>query len=813
MRGIAGRLAIFSSLIALVATATAGYMVYRAASDSLLRSSYERVAHTAETVRVRTWANLSAIGDDVLFLAKTPPVQGIVRAKLRRGFDPEWSMYDDEWGEQLAEIFRSFLESRTDYLQVRFVSVAEDGRELVRAERRDGRAVFADPADLMSHDDAPDVRKTAELDPGELYLSDIGTSDGLEGVSPDMQIFHVGTPVHTADGTSFGVLIVTVDIRRVLEPLQSLVDQNQTLYVASPQGDLLHVSGRRASMRDRPLPEHLYEIFPGAEEIVHGGPVQKLSPDARLATEERGIAYFEAVPLESGGDAPSLLVGVTEPHETILAGVRSVRNRSAMITLLLCAVVIGVALLASRYLTRPLRQITGAVSNFGGGMDRTSLPIDRTDEIGLLARSFEAMEHQIENQIRALEDEERRQRTILETSAEGIIVADEEGLIEAFNPAAEQIFGVGANEAVGRPTRELLGVDVVDLSSTRTSSDQTAGAEAIGRRADGEEVTLFISWSTFEWSGEHKYTIFVQDIRERKEAEEAREQLVRELQIERESLRELSATLEARVRQRTSDLERLNRELDVSNRELREIANVASHDLQEPLRKLRSFADLLEAEHGENLGENGRFYARRIFELSERMSNLINDLLAFSHVTSNAKPFEKVSLTDLANEVVAELGSAIEETGGDVRIDSLPEIEADPVQMRELFEHLIENALTYRRPEASPCVRIQATLQDDQLDGTNGTICVLEFEDNGMGFDQRYAGRIFAPFERLHGRTAPRGRGRSQGTGTGTGMGLTICRRIVENHRGTITARSIPGSGSTFIVTIPIRQSAATPLS
>ena len=163
MGGIAGRLAIFASLVAFIATATVGYMVYRGARDTLIESAFDRVAHTAETVEVRMWATLEAIGEDVHLVAETPPVQGIVRSKLQGGFDPEWSMYDDEWGQQLAEIFRPFLATRSSYLQVRFVGVRGDDHELVRVDRRNGRAEFAAISDLQRGVSDPFIETTSTL--------------------------------------------------------------------------------------------------------------------------------------------------------------------------------------------------------------------------------------------------------------------------------------------------------------------------------------------------------------------------------------------------------------------------------------------------------------------------------------------------------------------------------------------------------------------------------------------------------------------------------------------------------------------------
>ncbi len=802
MGGIAGRLALFVSLVALVATATVGYMVYRGARDSLMQSSFDRVEHTAETVRVRMWATLGAIGDDVKFLSATPAVQGIVRATMQGGLDPEWTIYDDEWGTLLAEICRSFLETRSSYLDVRFVRLLNDELTLVRVERRNGQVVFADVESLGETTVGEFVRSTSNLTDGSIHLSDLGWSGEEERFQGNSHVLRFGTPIYTPDGQVFGVIAVTVDTRKFLEPLTSIVDEHQTLYVATRQGELLHVSGRAAPERDGES-ARLQHLFPSTDELVIGGEASEIQMlDVPVGRQKPGIGFFEHVSLDASGDAPPLVVGVTEPHETILAGVRSVRNQSALITLLLCLAAVGVALTASRYLTKPIRQITRAVSSFGGhnGDDTATLPVERTDEIGLLARSFEAMEKQIEDQITVLENEEERQRTILETSAEGIIVTDAEGRIEEFNPAAEHIFGCKAENVVGCKVGSMIQADIIAMTEKATQSKRVPGVESVGTRRDGTKVPLYILWSTFEWSGEPKITIFTEDISGRKEAEEAREQLFRELEEERASLRDLSLTLEARVRERTADLERLNRELEISNRELREIANVASHDLQEPLRKLRSFADLLESEYGEVLDEEGRFYAQRIFGLSERMSRLINDLLAFSRVTSKSIPYEKVDLGDVAREVVSRLEGTLKEKGGAVHFESLPEVEADPLQMQELFEKLIENALSYRRPDVAPRVQIRGSIQNDAVDNSNGTICVLEFEDNGMGFDEKYAGRIFAPFERLHKRQSTHS----------MGMGLTICRRIADHHRGAITARSTPGKGSTFVVTLPVRQRART---
>ncbi len=790
MGGIATRVAVLSSLVVLVATATVGYLVYRGAQDSLMQAASNGLAHTAETVTVRTWGTLDAVGNDVRFLARTPPVQGIVRARMLRGLDPMWSIRDDEWGVQLAETFRAFLESRPEYLQARFVGIGDEGRELVRVERDGEQVTFADVATFRSLEGVSFMEEARELPPGGVYVSDVMWKDEVDGRHSGIPIVRISTPVHAESGEIFGIVAVTVDFKSVTESMNTLVGSNQTLYIAGKEGELLHAhSAERVSLSVRDS-TRLVDLFPELLPLFDGSTTSVRLFDSRLEDGSRGIAYFENVALIGGAGTPYLVVGVSEPHETILAGVRSVRNSSALITLLLGLAAILLALSTSRYITNPIRKISTAVASFGSDERAVNLPVDRDDEIGLLARSFEAMEHQIQEQIQFLEDEERRQRTILDTAAEGIIVVDTDGRIETFNAAAERIFNVPASAAAGRHVTRFI--PSIDLASSTIDGNEMRppGVETTGLTVDARAVAVSVVWSSFEWRDEPKCTIFVADVTERKEAEEARKRLVRELESERKSLRELSTSLEARVKQRTAELERLNLELKSSNRELQEITTVASHDLQEPLRKLRSFADLLEAEYGDVLDENGRFYARRIYRLAERMARLLNDLMAFSGVTSHEHSVRKVDLHAVALDVVRSLEPAITKSGASVHVDDLPEVDAVPRQMHELLENLLENALMYSRPDVDSVICIRGSLEKDE---SGRCVCRIVVQDNGIGFDEKYVDRIFAPFERLNDR----------GPSEGTGMGLTICRRIAESHKGNITVHSRPGEGSTFIVTLP----------
>ena len=230
--------------------------------------------------------------------------------------------------------------------------------------------------------------------------------------------------------------------------------------------------------------------------------------------------------------------------------------------------------------------------------------------------------------------------------------------------------------------------------------------------------------------------------------------------------------------------------LERSNRELQDFAYIASHDLQEPLRKVASFGDLLQRRYGAALGDEGCDYLERMRSAARRMNTLITDLLSLSRVATQTRPFAPVDLAVIAREVVSDLDVRIEQSGARVEIGALPVIQADPLQMRQLLQNLIGNALKFQAPGVAPVVTVSCLLGAEP----NGATCTLAVADNGIGFDEQYRERIFAPFQRLHSRSEYEG----------TGMGLAICRRIAERHQGILTASSTVGQGATFLITLPI---------
>jgi PAS domain S-box-containing protein len=246
------------------------------------------------------------------------------------------------------------------------------------------------------------------------------------------------------------------------------------------------------------------------------------------------------------------------------------------------------------------------------------------------------------------------------------------------------------------------------------------------------------------------------------------------------------------LEQKTQQLQ----DLTISNEELQQFALIASHDLQEPLRKIKTFGERLQITCRDSLNEQGLDYLQRMLNATLRMQTLIQGLLALSRVTTKGQKFVTVNLNQIVQEVLSDLEITIQQTQVQVEVEELPVIQADPLQMRQLIQNLIINSIKFRRQNQPPVIKIYSQVLDNHLENPilNNDHHQIIVEDNGIGFSEQYLDRIFHIFQRLHNRHEYEG----------TGIGLAICRKIVERHRGYITAKSQPDQGAKFIITLPV---------
>lgn len=353
------------------------------------------------------------------------------------------------------------------------------------------------------------------------------------------------------------------------------------------------------------------------------------------------------------------------------------------------------------------------------------------------------------------------------------MLIDKTGSIKEFNPTAELLFGWGESEVIGQNVRMLMPEpyrsehDQYLQHYLKTGEQKVIGKyrELTGLRRDGTTFPLELTVNKVTIDNKPCFIGSIRDISTRKRLEK--------LLISRQ------------------------RELQRSNEELTKFAYVASHDLQEPLRKVQAFGDRLMARYAEHLDETGQDYLQRMLHAATRMRRLIDDLLAFSRINTRGDAFIRVDLNQILADVLGDLEVHIKETGASIVTQGLPVIEADALQMRQLFQNLISNALKFGRADLPPVINIDySSARGNDIDGTETDMCTLRFSDNGIGFEQKYATQIFDVFQRLH----------SRSDYEGTGVGLAICKRIAERHRGFIRAEGRPGNGAVFYVTLRRQQ-------
>lgn len=436
----------------------------------------------------------------------------------------------------------------------------------------------------------------------------------------------------------------------------------------------------------------------------------------------------------------------------------------------------------ARTLTETQSKLT-EVTNAHGALQR-ELDQRRESEKSLaqqtqkLERSKDVLEMHVQIRSQEMQKLQRRNELILNSAGEGICGLDLQGKTTFINPTAAKITGWKVEEMIGRTEAEIFFSAKGKSGGLLKNEKGEFLTEQVFHRKDGSSFPVeYVRTPIKEDNKVVGAVVMFKDITERRLAED-------------------------KLAHKAAELAR-------SNAELEQFAFVASHDLQEPLRKIQAFGDRLKLKcEAVNL-EEGRDYLERMQSASARMQTLIKDLLTFSRIIRASQPFTTVDLAVVTKEVLGDLEHRIEKSRAKVEVGTLPRIEADPTQMRQLLQNLIGNALKFQPPEASPLVKIDAKLATrDQIreEGIYSNppptadpedkLCVLTVQDNGIGFEEQYLEKIFAVFQRLHGRSEYEG----------TGVGLAVCRRITDRHGGIITAASKPGEGSTFVVILPMQQ-------
>lgn len=358
-------------------------------------------------------------------------------------------------------------------------------------------------------------------------------------------------------------------------------------------------------------------------------------------------------------------------------------------------------------------------------------------------------------------------RSLLQAAPDGILVCSADGTITQANDQCLALFGYGRDELIGQKI-EILVPDYIRPRHAALRDGFFAnphrrpmgiGLDLVGKRKKGDPVPVEISLSPVDLEGDPCVVSVIRDVTEAR-------------RIDRE-------------------LKSNNEKLKRSNEELEHFAYVASHDLQEPLRMVGSYAQLLQRRYGDKLDADGQEFIGYAVDGVKRMQALITDLLLYSRLSTKGLEFAPVNCTEVLQQVLANLSPLVATSNAKIDFDALPSVNGDPVQLTQLFQNLLSNAIKFRRPDGPCRIHLSAKRDDDAWH--------FQVTDNGIGIDLQYGEKIFVIFQRLHGREEY----------AGTGIGLAVCKKVVERHHGRIWVDSKLDEGSTFHFTVPVLETHA----
>lgn len=365
-------------------------------------------------------------------------------------------------------------------------------------------------------------------------------------------------------------------------------------------------------------------------------------------------------------------------------------------------------------------------------------------------------------------------KLFFEHAPDGVVLIDQYNRIQFWNPKAEAIFGWTSEEVVGKVLSTIIvppafrkahdnGMKRYLATGEVRVLNKTIEVPSLHRR--GYEFYISLTISKVEVNGVTNFLAFIRDITEQK---------AKQTQLDQKTL-----------------------ELERSNIQLQEFASIASHDLKEPLRKIVTFVDLVITSEKEALSEKAGIYLHKVMGSAIRMQQLTDGILSYSSIGEKVQK-EKCSLEDIFNDVLNNLENRIKETSAFIKTDGLPEADVVPLQIQQLFQNLISNALKFSKKEEAPQILVtHSLLAPTEVNGKflqpSAHYLQINFKDNGIGIEKESTEKIFGLFQRLHGKSAYEG----------SGLGLAICRRIVENHGGLISATSELGKGAEFAIVLP----------
>jgi PAS domain S-box-containing protein len=760
---IRSKLILFAVAQTLVAALVLGAAYYGRIVEVTRNAAVERLQGQARLIVPQLQLRYEILKTDAFTISRTPPFQGLRRAYQNGGIDPRDGSTVALWRDRLETIFLSVMEQHPSYMQMRFVGVADNGREIVRVNRKDGELRTVPPGQLQEKIGEFYFAESLRLTPGRYYLSPITLNRDWGRVEQDLAVMRAVVPIASSDdGRLFGFLVVNIDassyFRSVLEGLHVAGETT----IVTDTNDLMRRSPNGASIN------FLYRGAVGS----HPSSIAKLLQRATTSDETHfrtigGVeqaVYVTQLNLDDVSGQRFLKVALAVPVSELLDEAVKTRNSALFVSSLLILLFLLLSFMMARQLTKPLATMAGEVRSFGKRDRRLHLPTWRRDEIGDLSRAFESLVGELES---AATERLERINSMRENAADAMVAADDRLRIIAFNRGAEQLFGYKAEEMIGR------NVAILVPDSLKGEHDgyignylETGERKNIGKvrkveaqRKDGSWFPAELRLSAISVKGRQVFDGVIRDISDRVEMEQ--------------------------------DLVRHTAALERSNQALNDFAYIASHDLKEPLRAISNHACFLKEDYGAELGEDGKRRIDRLQALAQRLDRLISDLLKWSRLGNASMKRQPTDLNGLLGDLRGTLAETLEENDATLTVvEPLPTICCDPARIESLIRNLIVNGIKYNDKALKT---VEIGVRGKRRADNGKEVDVFYVRDNGIGILPEFHDTIFVMFKRLNSEKV---------FGPGSGAGLAFVKKIVEVHGGSIWLESEQGVGTTFYFTL-----------
>ncbi len=742
--GLTNRIMILTACCVAISTLALGvisYLKIRSEADAIAQISLRA---EVQLLSQRFYRDYYLIANDLETIAQTPPIQGLIRSLQNGGVDPRDGSTTELWRTRLATIFQAVLRGRKTYFQFRYITVDDNGRELVRVDKTMHGLATMPEEQLQQKANEPYFLQAMSAPVGKVTFSDVtynrenGQEDGAR--IPTLRGMF---PVEAPDGTRFGFLVININYETMLQNAFREISPERHTFVVNDLGDYMEhsVTGGQTSHRlelhdnlTRPVPAVLRKVISSNE-------------DGLFQTAET-VGYYVRQDGDFGQASANLGVFIAVPKQQYYASA----NRTGLEFLLLGLMLIGASTMIATFIARRLMQPLSTLTNtvrFSGPDDRLDeLPTDRNDEIGELAAA-------IQSRNIGLIEGRKRANAIINNVVDGLILVNDMGKIVEFNPSCERIFGYSAEEIIGSNVSKLMtekDAKSHDLYLQRfreglggKTIDILRELEAVDK--GGRVFPIELAINVVRVNGKTKYSGVIRDISERKEIERLRGEFV----------------------------------------------STVSHELRTPLTSIRGSLSLIETMATEELPPKVHQLLSMAQKNTERLIVLVNDILDFEKLRSNKTQYDFKQL-DLNEEVrkAIELNQGYADDAGITLIAELMPtqllVSIDPGKFQQILSNLISNAVKFSNDEGRVLVRT----------GVSGQRARIEIKDQGEGIPDAFKALVFQPFSQADG-----GPTRRQ---NGTGLGLNIAKRLVDGMHGEIDFTSVTGEGTVFWIEFPLQN-------